>query len=68
MENIFVDFIGINMYDKTPTQTSLCQFISLKETSLYERGPNAPKHAANLVANSDNTAFGVESIGFGNTN
>ena len=58
MENIFVDFVSINMFDKFPILTIL----NSKETCAYKINSNAPVHAANLVANSGNTAYGVDSI------
>ena len=60
MENISIDFIGINVYDKSPKQ--IIFYIDLEETRLYERDFSVPRHAANLIENSDNTAYGVESL------
>ena len=34
----------------------------LNKIRIYKRDPNAPVHAANLVANIGNTSYGVESI------
>ena len=35
-------------------------YITLTEKWLYESDPNAPVHAANLVANGGDTAYGVD--------
>ena len=37
-------------------------YITSNDIWLYESDPNAPLHAANLVANSDNTACGIDVI------